>query len=367
MSGARWTLAILTVPGREPFLDRLAESVRALPATRGVELLVIHNSSAPVDLTALERRMRAKSGRRCRAVANASEPTIAAGRRLQVSLARTPLLCFVDDDCTLHGDVFGALERELQRVPVGMLGLPSFDADTGEPFKPRPTTPAVEHDGLRFMPIQGMLVATYRQLLLDVGNFAAHRRFWGEWTELNTRLWRLGYATAYVRQAGTIRHWTRAPGSPTRDLSGRERNIVWGLLCTALEYDLVRAPGDIAFWQLVASRYLPYAYGRPPSAIDLLRTVGDLVPQLAAEWPAIAAHAERARQHPFPFSPFHEWTPDDVTLVLSGAADRLAPYRAQAFPPPAPPRRWWWSRRAAPVSEGDANADSDPASVLVAG
>ncbi|MCU0646734.1 MAG: glycosyltransferase family 2 protein [Gemmatimonadaceae bacterium] len=352
MKEPRWTLAVLTVPGRERYLDRLAESVRALPSRDGVELLVVHNAATEIDLRQLERRLRAKSGLRCRAVANASEPTIAAGRRMQVAVSRTPLLCFLDDDCTVHGDIFAALERELQRMPVGALGLPSVDADTGEPFKPRTTTPSVEHDGLRFMPIQGMLVATYRRLLIDVGDFAKHRRYWGEWTELNTRLWRMGYATAYVMNAGQIRHWTRAPGSPTRDLTGRERNIVWGLLCTALEYDLVQAPDDLAFWQLVQSRYLPYAYDRTPTGMDLLRTLGALAPQLAAEWGAIAAHAERARTHPFQFSPFHEWTETDVRLVLDGAAERLASYRSEAFPAVAPSKGWRWWRRTAPVSDG---------------
>jgi hypothetical protein len=351
MSEPRWTLTVLTVPGREAYLDRLAESVRALSDRGSVELLVVHNAVTPIDLRALERRLRAKSGLRCRAVANASEPTIAAGRRMQVAVARTPLLCFVDDDCTLHGDVFAALERELQRVPLGALGLPSIDAYSNEPFKPRSTTPSVEHDGLRFMPIQGMLVATYRRLLIDVGDFAKHRRFWGEWTELNTRLWRMGYPTAYVMNAGSVRHWTRAPGSPTRDLTGRERNIVWGLLCTALEYDLVDAPMDLAFWRLVASRYLPYAYDREPTATDLVRTIGSLAPQLAAEWAAIAAHAERARHHPFRFSPFHEWTQADVELVLDGATERLSDYRTEAFPAAPPSRGWRWWRRSERVTE----------------
>jgi hypothetical protein len=345
MSEPRWTLAVLTVPGREEYLDRLAESIRALPNRGAVELLVVHNAPTPIVLPALERRLRAKSGLRCRAVANASDPTIAAGRRMQVAVSRTPLVCFVDDDCTLHGDVFAALEHELQRVPVGALGLPSVDAYTNEPFKPRPTTPSVEHDGLRFMPIQGMLVATYRRLLIDIGDFAVHRRYWGEWTELNTRLWRMGFPTAYAMQAGTVRHWTRAPGSPTRDLSGRERNIVWGLLCTALEYDMIDEPTDVAFWRLVASRYFPYAYDRDPSPADVLRTIGTLAPQLAAEWPAIAAHAERARRHPFKFSPFHEWTQADVELVLDGATERLGSYRAEAFPAAVPSKGWrWWSR-----------------------
>jgi hypothetical protein len=340
-----WTIAILTVPGRESYVDRLAESIRALGSRASAELVVVYNSPSPVDLHALELRMRARSGLRCRAVANASEPTIAAGRRMQVAASRTPLICFIDDDCTLHGSVFESLERELQRVPVGALGLPSFDAYSGEPFKPRASTPSVQHAGLRFMPIQGMLVATYRRLLVDVGDFAKYRRYWGEWTELNTRLWRMGFATAYVEDAGTIRHWTRAPGSPTRDLSGREKNIVWGLLCTALEYGLLDAADSAAFWQLVQSRYLPYAYNRTPDAIDLMRTMAALAPQLAAEWPSIQQHAEQARSHPFSFLPFHEWTEDDVTLVLRDAATRLEPYRTDAFPPGRAGRRGWWPKR----------------------
>jgi hypothetical protein len=358
MADPRWTVTALTVPGREAYLDRLAESLRAVAGRTPMELVVVHNARVPIDLRALERRLRGRSGLRCRAYANASEPTIALGRRLQLAVARTPLIAFVDDDCTLHGDIFPAVEAALERVPVGAVGLPSVDAESGAPFKPRDTTPSVMHEGLRFMPIQGMFVATYRRLLVDAGDFATHRRYWGEWTELNTRLWRLGCATAYVPDAGFLRHWTKAPSSPTRTLSGRERHIVWGLLCTALEYDATGEVPDAAFWALVASRYLPYAYGREPTATELLQTIAALAPQLAAEWGAISAHAERARAHPFPFRPFHQWSEADVRAVLADAPSRLGQYRAEAFgAAPAPDAaRWRWWRRRAP----DAPATGTP-------
>lgn len=117
------------------------------------------------------------------------------------------------------------------------------------------------------MPIQGMMVATYRKLLVDTGGFNIRRRYWGEWTELSLRLWRLGFPTGYVTQHGFLRHWEDAPDSPTRSLAGRELHVLWGLICTALEYNAVDSnEATEVFWQLVEKRYLTYSFGSNLSA-----------------------------------------------------------------------------------------------------
>ena len=95
--------------------------------------------------------------------------------------------------------------------------LASLVEDTDRLFKPRRSTPHVDVDGLRFMSVQGMLVAGYRRLIQDIGGFNVRRMFWGEWTELNLRMLRSGFPTASAMDAGYRRHWHGAPESPTRN------------------------------------------------------------------------------------------------------------------------------------------------------
>ncbi|MBK9410492.1 MAG: glycosyltransferase [Gemmatimonadetes bacterium] len=200
---------------------------------------------------------------------NTQKPTIGSGRTQQLNHCKTPLLAFIDDDLTVHGDLLGVLEEQLQSQPVGILGVQSLVEDSDRRFKPRRSTPRIDLNGLRFMPVQGMLVAGYRRLFLDIGGFNPRREFWGEWTEFNLRMWRSGFPTAYAMNGAYLRHWEKAPESPTRNMSGREDHVLWGLLCTALEYDAIDEREDTrAFWDLVESRYLAYAFGADsPSAI----------------------------------------------------------------------------------------------------
>jgi GT2 family glycosyltransferase len=142
-------------------------------------------------------------------------------------------VCFIDDDVTLHGDIFDVLEERLRDHPLGVIGVPSLVEDTNRLFKPRRATPHVDAHGLGSS-VQGMLVAGYRRLIQDIGGFNIRRSFWGEWTELNLRMLRNGFPTAYAMDAGYLRHWHGAPESPTRNKAGRQDHVLWGLLCTAL-------------------------------------------------------------------------------------------------------------------------------------
>jgi hypothetical protein len=235
----------------------------------------------------------------------------------------------------LHGPVFATLAGALRAHPVALVGLPSLQAADDSPFKPRADTPFIEHAGLRHMPVQGMLCATYGDLLRDVGGFSPLREFWGEWTELNTRLWRLGFPTGYRTHGPHLRHWHDAPHSPTRHRADRARHIVWGLACTALEYDAVDAgPETDGFWTLIERRYLAYAYDPEVTPSDLFRTVLELAPRLAAHWPAIRANRARAMGDPFSFRPFQRLSIDDVLRVRRHAAAALAGYKARAFAAP---------------------------------
>ncbi len=325
----RWTVSLLTIPEREPYLANLLASLRQQPRSGEVRVDVVYNRDTRESLGAVEARIRGlETTLDVHVHFNPVHPTIGGGRAQQLNVCRTPLVMFVDDDISLHGDVFAVLEHTLARLPVAAIGLPSFVEDTSQLFKPRDSTPSVNLHGVRFMPIQGMAVAGYRRLFLDVGGFNPRREHWGEWTELNLRLWRSGFPTAYAMEGAHLRHWEKAPSSPTRDMVGREENVLWGLMCTALEYDAIeQGPETLAFWDLVESRYLAYSFGKDVRIRDVLRTALRLAPRMSAAYPQIVAFRELVVKHPFAFKPFHRLSIADVEAVLGAARDRIDSYR----------------------------------------
>lgn len=331
--GPRWTLSILTIPKRERYLAKLLRSLADANLPRGTMIDVVYNWDTREKPMDVERRLRREgSGLEISVHFNTQRPTIVGGRTQQLNHCKTPLLAFIDDDVTVHGELLNVLEEELQRVPVGILGVQSLVEGSDRRFKPRRTTPSITRHGLKFMPVQGMCVAGYRRLFLDIGGFNPRREFWGEWTEFNLRMWRSGFPTAYIMDGAYLRHWEDAPESPTRNMAGRADHVMWGLMCTALEYEAVE-PNDetLTFWDLVESRYIAYAFGPTAPMRDVLQSALRLTPKLAAEYPAIAGFRDRVRQHPFPFMPFHRFTTDDVTTVLTHAEARIAEYRGDVW------------------------------------
>ena len=336
-----WTLSVLTIPQREAYLVPLLESLRKMKWRRSRwELSLVYNWDTEEEPYSVDRRLRKLAkGLPLTVHFNVRNPSIVGGRIQQLAICKTPLVCFIDDDLTLHGDLLDVLEERLRDCPVGLIGVPSLVENTNKLFKPRRSTPHVDAHGLRFMSVQGMLVAGYRRLLQDIGGFNPRRTFWGEWTELNLRMWRSGFATAYAMDAGYLRHWHDAPESPTRNKVGRQDHVLWGLLCTALEYDAIAVrPDTETFWNLVERRYLAYSFGETVGPAELLGSVLRLVPRLAVEWPHIAEFREIARRHPFQFAPFHALTESDVAKVLDYGEEHIAQYR-----------RAVWGRRAAPA------------------
>lgn len=346
----RWTFTMLTIPSRVEYLGKLLQSMATMPTKQAFEVVIVYNAATPDEPLAVESRIRAMApSLNIRVYVNSTDSSIGGGRRVQLSVCRTPLVAFIDDDLTLHGDLLSALEDTLRTHPLGIVGLPSFEEDTDTRFKPRDTTPHVDVDGIRCMPVQGMLVAGYRRLFSDIGGFNPRRRFWGEWTEFNLRMWRHGFPTGYVLDRGFLRHWHKAPESPTRNMSGREQHVLWGLMCTALEYDAVSInEATDAFWRLAQDRYLQYSFGEQPSPKMLLASVLELMPRLSQEFPAIHAFADEARRHPFHFKPFEPLDEAQVRAVLAHAELAIQPYRASLFddePPAADIARTSWLRR----------------------
>lgn len=328
-----WTLTLLTIPSRVEYLERLLQSIAVLPGRQRFEIVIVFNADTPEEPHAIEKRIKQYAPLLpLRVYVNTTDPTIGGGRRVQLAVCRTPLMAFIDDDLTLHGDVLGAIEKTLASTPLGIVGLPSYEEDTDTRFKPRDTTPSVDFEGIRYMPIQGMLVAGYRRLFADIGGFNPRRQFWGEWTEFNLRMWRHGFPTGYILDRGYLRHWHKAPESPTRNMNGREKHVLWGLMCTALEYDAVSInEATNAFWRLTEDRYLTYSYGELPTPTQLLGTVLELMPRLSREFPAIHAFAEEALRHPFQFKPFEPLTLEQVKTVLAAAQVNIEAYRPDAL------------------------------------
>src|SRR5690606_5521099 len=150
--------------------------------------------------------------------------------------------------------------------------------------------------------VQGLFAAGYTNLFRDAGGFNARRRFWGEWTELNLRLWRLGFPTGYAMSGGFLRHWEEAPDSPTRNLEGRELHVLRGIICTALEDDAVDVnEATSTFWQLVEERYLSYSFGEALAPRTVLQATLALMPEVSAAWSGISAFRQQVKEHPFPF------------------------------------------------------------------
>ncbi|HRP09049.1 MAG TPA: glycosyltransferase family A protein [Gemmatimonadales bacterium] len=327
MSNRRWTITVLTIPGREAHLQQLLDSLRH-DAARAV-IHVVYNREIRDELAATEHRIRSwVSGTQVEVFFNNGDATIAGGRNFQLNLVKTPLVCFVDDDVTADAPLLEALESGLRRHPAAMLGLPSLREDTSERFKPRDSTPHIEDGTVRWVPVQGMLAASWTNLLRDLGGFNPRRRFWGEWTELNLRCWRHGLPTGYLMDGPHLRHWEDAPDSPTRNMSGRELHVLWGIICTALEYDAVDVnEATEAFWQLVEERYLSYSFGEELTPRAVLQATLSLIPELSAAWSEITSFREQTRQHPYPFAPFHAFERADLNRILPGARRRIAEYR----------------------------------------
>lgn len=334
MPAHRWTITALTIPGREQYLEQLIHSIDEISVPGGARVVIVYNRPIRDELEKVERTFQSWSDTADVDVFfNNGDPTISGGRNFQLNLAKSPLIAFVDDDVTLHGEAIEEIEATLRSVPAGLVGLRSYVGKTDQLFKPRDTTPYVETPDLRYMTIQGMLVAGYTNLMRDIGGFNPRRRFWGEWTEFNLRMWRHGFPTGYILRDAYLRHWEEAPESPTRSLEGRARHVLWGLICTALEYDSVDVThATEAFWRLVEERYLAYSFGEDLSPKAVLQATLELMPELSAAWGDLSAFRAQVREHPFDFKPFHPLTDKDVNKVLPYARKRIGDYRDAVWP-----------------------------------
>lgn len=341
--GYLWNISILTIPGREQYLSKLLQSINGYDVAEGLLITIVYNKKVESSQERIieQKIIGASKKYPVEVYFNQVDTSIAGGRNFQLNISKSPLIVFIDDDVTIHGEIFPILLNRLQTTKLGMIGLPSYISDSDALFKPRTTTPFIIENEIRYMPVLGMFIVSYRKLLVEIGGFNTRRRYWGEWTELNLRMWRNGFPTGYIMDAGFLRHWEEAPDSPTRTLSGREKHVLWGLVCTALEYDAVDInQATEVFWQLIEERYLKYSFGDELSIKNLLQTMLELLPELSAEWSNIMNYKAITRQHPFQFMPFHSFSHSDLLMVIQYANKSIKEYQKELDKarPPQPSR-----------------------------
>ena len=122
MSTPRWTITALTIPGRENYLQQLIQSLEATVIPGGARLVIVYNRAIREELVDVERTIRSwASNLEVEVHFNNGDPTISGGRNYQLNLVKSPLVCFVDDDVTVHGDAFLTIEEAMQRVPAGLV------------------------------------------------------------------------------------------------------------------------------------------------------------------------------------------------------------------------------------------------------
>ena len=333
----KWTVSILTIPERFEYLEKLLDSLTVQSEMTAPDYfcvnIICNRKISKTGLMALNKIVSKYESLKTKVYMNEDNPTISGGRQFALACALTPLIVFIDDDCSLHGNAFVEIEKILYNKTVAFVGLRSYQEGTEELFKPRANTPSKKIDGLLYMPIQGMFVAGYTSVYKMLGGFNLRRKFWGEWTEFNLRALRNGYPSAYLMNNDCfIRHWHKAPNSPTRNMEEREINVLWGLMCTALEYRAIKIDSATeTFWDLVERRYLQYSFGDDLSYKRLFSSFLKLLPMLIDEWDKIKNYQITVSKHKFQFSPFHDLSINEYNEVLDYANLLLKPVKTAVF------------------------------------
>lgn len=145
-----WTITVLTIPGREKYCKQLIESLNETPLTSPAQIAVIYNRRSSGDIYAIEKQIKSYSEKLPLSVYfNSHDTSIVGGRNFQLNVCKSPLVCFIDDDVTLHGEIFPVLEHKLKEKAIGILSVKSYREDSEELFKPNENTPQIDYNGIR--------------------------------------------------------------------------------------------------------------------------------------------------------------------------------------------------------------------------
>ncbi len=316
-----WTLCTPTIPSRDKYLRKMLESVRKVQA--GLKVRVLYNCPRKnaEDLASRLNRdylevdvlfcpeEQGETREDNSTLFHRRKYGIPYGRNQLLASVKSPLIAFIDDDCTFEGkDIFLKLEKRFRETSLGLIGLPSYHESSGVLIKPRRVYQKINKNGVVFDSVSGIFVASYAQLLRDFKGFN-ERKERMDWTDVNLRVQRGGYPTGIDMEAGLVRHWVSAPDSLTRTQSSKMHlGMLYCLYSTALEFDCF---GDTLsarkMWELVlGDGYYQGETSFEQLSIDTL----NIMPQILADAAEIKRDREFIRSLPFrnimPYAPLKE-------------------------------------------------------------
>ncbi len=345
-----WTIGILTIPSRDLYLRRLINSLNQ--TQQGVVIKVLYNclkneqledlaSGVSRDYRGVEVLYATNDGELKNSADESAKESyrreflfqrqkkygISQARNQLLRSVETPLIAFLDDDCTLEGkDVFTKLEDSLRRTFLGFIGIPSYYNDSDIQFKPRIATPKQKIDGIVYTNVSGNFAASYARLLRDLKGFN-ERKNRLEWADLNTRLQREGYPTGIDMDAGLIRHWADAPDSLTTMAKNRHLEMLYSLFSTALEFDcngLFLASRKM--WELVIA---DGNYQGELSQEQLLIDIYQVLHQIIEDKEEIEKYRDYLRSLPFSFMPFEPISLEEWQKLIEYSKPKIEKYKTE--------------------------------------
>ncbi|HIH32013.1 TPA: glycosyltransferase family 2 protein [Candidatus Woesearchaeota archaeon] len=322
------SLGIITLPSRKEYLFKLLESVKSVSSS-GIRVNILIN--AKVDNNGagnLENAVKEYPNTTVTTY-NSETYSIPEARNKILSICETPLIGLIDDDCTIHGEhVFENLVDTLKKTNLAMIGLKSYVDDSDVMFKPRKTTPKEVINGVTYMKIEGLFALAYSQLLRDVGGFNERKRFWMEWTDINTVMHRNGYPTGLDMNAGYLRHWMGAPDSATRGRKDRVYDVIYGLLATGLEFGCDYNVTELKMWEMAESTFLKYENENDIKVRELLPKLVTVLPRIIRDAEKIKVYGDRLKSLPFNIMPFENITREQWLELTQYASHHMQKYKS---------------------------------------
>lgn len=325
-----WTLEILTIPSRDFYLRKLIDST-AEQIKGGLNVRVLYNSPEDKNTKNLAEQLQ-RDYPSLQVFSYRSKDSfygISEGRNHLLQGTETPLVAFIDDDCSFDGEShFEKLEDTLRKTSLALVGLPSLRNDSGRLFKPRKEAPKQLIENVTYMDIEGMFAAGYTQLLKDIGGFNERRRFRMEWVDLNTRLHRMGFTTGIDMNAGFLRQWFLAPDSATRGKKKRISEALYCFLSTIIEFDCCSEQELPERMFHVAEKYfLRQDNGKNLIQRELMREIAKEIPRVFEDRKSIERRRTFLRTLPFKFLPYEPITREDWLMLIDYSKSKIEKYK----------------------------------------
>lgn len=324
-----WTLCVLTIPIRDENIRKLLSSLNE-EKEQGLNVKIVYNCPKNTETKNLSDRLSTDFKGIETIFYDSQYYGLSEGRNKLLKETKTPLIAFVDDDCSFEGkDIFSNLEKTLKNTSVALLGLPSFKGSSSELIKPRKDVPQCEINGLIYTYIEGMFCAGYTELLKNIKGFNKRLIFWGEWIDLNTKLHRAGFPTAMKMNSGFLRHW-EGPDSPTRDKKGRVSHVLYGLLefSRTFDHDLLKQPkGPL---QLIERKYFE-SYKDQAISEGILTDITKVIQRILDNEKDIAEYRKYLDSLQFNFPPLGVREREDWLKLIEYSENQIMMYKEKVF------------------------------------